>query len=316
MIRWGILGAGNIANRFAVSLKNDDRAELVAISCRTLEKGNTFAKKHNVNTVYLSHNELLEDKEIDAIYLALPHGLHHEWCIKAIEAGKAVLCEKPVALNAKQVKDIVKKATDNNVLFMEAMKSRFVPAYKKMMELIEAGKIGEIESVEASLCNDMPFPADNKTYHTEPGQGGVLLDCGIYCTSLLEQFSEGKCTVDNIECDVRNTVDYYVKADLNFENIAGKIETAFTEKKPRTGIITGTKGKIILDELHRSQKLTLCENGEEEKVFEIPYDVDDFYSEISHFNDLLLAGKTESDVMSYKSSIRCAEIIDEIKAKF
>lgn len=104
MIRWGILGAGKIAYRFASSLEQEADSVLAAISCRSQEKADRFAQAHPVEKIYIGYEKLLADPQIDAIYLALPHGLHEEWAIRAIQAGKAVLCEKPAALDAGQMR--------------------------------------------------------------------------------------------------------------------------------------------------------------------------------------------------------------------
>ena len=314
MVNWGILGAGNIAHRFAASLQHHPDGDLVAISGRNAEKLAIFATQFGVGQVYLDHAALLTDPSINAIYLSLPHGLHREWALKALYAGKAVLCEKPATLNANEMREIAKTARLTHTLFMEAMKPRFVPLYAQLQILLEKGIIGTVTRVETSLCNNMPFEIMGNSYHTQLGQGGCLLDCGCYCASWLEALLPGAPHVEHVECLIKNELDYYINAELRFGNKTARLECAFDRAKPRQAVIYGTNGHIILDELHRPQKMILSLLGQISQTFTVPYYVDDFYGQIDHFMQCLQNNKIESDIMPFMSSIRCAEILDKIKA--
>ena len=137
-IRWGILGAGSIAHRFAAALERVEGAELVAISGRNAERLSAFAEKHRVDmgkcyasasdNGWKAHERLLLDDDVDAVYIALPHGLHATWSCRALSAGKAVLCEKPAVLAGAQADEVARAARESGALFMEAMKPRFTPA--------------------------------------------------------------------------------------------------------------------------------------------------------------------------------------------
>ena len=186
MVRFGILGAGNIAHRFAASLAHVKDAQLVAASRRSREGAQAFldeVPREGDARAYGSHRELLADADVDAIYLALPHEFHHEWAIAALRAGKAVLCEKPAMLSAAQMAEVAAVAREEGLLFMEAMKPRFVPLYQQVMAATQG--LGAIRCVEASLCNDMlAHVRGASTYHLTPGPGaGVLLDCSTYAAS-------------------------------------------------------------------------------------------------------------------------------------
>lgn len=307
MIHWGIIGAGNIAGRFAKSLQNEPRCILAAVSSRSQAKAETFAEKFNAEKFYAGHELILADKNIDAVYIALPHALHKDFSIKALQAGKAVLCEKPATLNFAEMKEIAAVARTEKILFMEAMKPRFVPLYQKIKSA--RNEIGEITRVDTSLCNLMEL--SGKTYHTQQGQGGALLDVGIYCASWLEDFLGENFTVKNVTAKIEGGVDFYVDAEIIFGGGVGKLECAFDRKKPRQAILHGTHGKIIVDELHRPQSATI--NG---KSISAPYEVDDFYGEIRHFVNCLEAGKNESEIMPLSASLNCAKILDGIRKNF
>ena len=352
-VRWGILGAGRIAHRFATSLAHEERSRLVALSCRSEEKAATFAAAHDVpaedalsdealgGRANAAHEALLARNDIDVIYLALPHGLHRRWATAALRAGKAVLCEKPATLNAAEMREVSRVARETGHLFMEAMKTRFTSLYRHLRELVLAGAIGEVVRVETALENDMGGRISSRTdYMSDPRQGGVLLDTGIYCAGWLEDYLPGAPTVTNAVARYDTGVDSFVDAELVFgaggnseddagraESVAGPDRTARpllrtarliaagdTAELPRQARIVGTAGKITADDLHRPQHARLILANGEERDFTIPYEVDDFFGQIRHMTDLVLAGAKESPVMSLSASIRCAEILDAIRA--
>lgn len=394
-IRWGIIGAGRIAERFAASLAHDARAQLMAASGRTPGKVAAFAARYGISPerAYAQapvgksapagadvgaaapvaptareadsagavcpsaepagtacaaakaagvtlcadpHARLLADPDIDAVYLALPHGLHLTWAVATLEAGKAVLCEKPAALTADEARQIAAAARRTGGLFMEGMKTRFVPLYAEVRRLLEAGAIGRVARVEASLCNDVPRASLEGTYLLDGAQGGALLDCGIYCASWIEDLLPGAFMAsDRRRTDYRG-VDAYSAAELSFFSpsagegeCAGSaqdgevpaavpaspaatafLECAFDRAKPRQAVLIGTAGRIVVDDLHRPQRMSVEIQGRDPQVVERPYKVDDFYGEIAHFNDLIDQGAQESPIMPLAASIRCAEILD------
>lgn len=315
MIRWGILGGGNIARRFAQSMEDVSGSRITAVSCRSREKAEDFAGRYGIERAFGSHESLLEDDQVDAIYLALPHGLHCRWAVRALKAGKAVLCEKPAAMSEEEMRLIAGTARECGVLFMEAMKTRFIPAYREVKRRIGEGAIGEVVSVETSLCNAMPFDSARPTYHTDPSQGGALLDVGIYCACYLEDFLRGDPVLKDLKAEIQGGVDFYADAELAFSSGRGRLTCAFDRAEPRRALITGTKGKILVEELHRPREFTVFTGAGEEKVL-IPYEVDDFYGEIVHFADCLKEGRKESPVMPFDASIRCARILDRIREGF
>jgi predicted dehydrogenase len=315
MIRWGILGGGNIARRFAQSMEDVSGSRITAVSCRSREKAEDFAGRYGIERAFGSHESLLEDDQVDAIYLALPHGLHCRWAVRALKAGKAVLCEKPAAMSEEEMRLIAGTARECGVLFMEAMKTRFIPAYREVKRRIGEGAIGEVVSVETSLCNAMPFDSARPTYHTDPSQGGALLDVGIYCACYLEDFLRGDPVLKDLKAEFQGGVDFYADAELAFSSGRGRLTCAFDRAEPRRALITGTKGKILVEELHRPRELTVFTGARKEKVL-IPYEVDDFYGEIVHFADCLKKGRKESPVMPFDASIRCARILDRIREDF
>lgn len=316
MVRFGILGAGNIAHRFAESLKHEQKAVLTAVSCRNPEKGRFFLEQFGAEKVYGSHEELLQDDSVDAIYLALPHQLHAEWAVKALNAHKAVLCEKPAAMSAEEMQQIIDAADKNKVLFMEAMKPRFVPLYDELKKLMEKNLIGELLRIETSQCILCRSDRIKNTYHSNPEAGGSLLDCGIYCASWIEDFLSGTPALGKIYGSVRDNVNYYTDAELGFDDKTARMECAFDRKKPKQAVLYGTLGHIIVEQMHRPEEMTVYCNGKAPYTVRKEYEIDDFYGEIHEFAVCFEEGKMESDKMSKKASLRCLQILDKVKSGF
>lgn len=316
VIRWGILGAGKVSYRFAESLKNESSSELVAIALRNKEKAELFLEKYPCNHVYFDYEELIEDDEIDAIYLSLPHSLHKEWAIKALNKKKAVLCEKPAAMNAEDMQEIRDAAQANRCLFMEAMKFRFVPAFKEIKTLIDSGRIGKLQHIDTSYCVEIPTDLLKDSYHTKACEGGALLDVGIYCAGWIEFLIKEPIQAKKTYADVRNGIDYYVECFLESSSgVTARIEVSFKRSKLKKTILVGEKGSIEIFDMHRPQKFIITTQDSKETI-EVPYIYDDFFGEITHFVELLKADNTESNIMLLEDSIRCAEILDKVRNEF
>ena len=179
IIRWGILGCGKIAHKFASDLRLVQDAELVAFGSRNRERGEAFAKDFPAKYIHDSYEELAANEEVDVIYIATPHNLHYENTMLCLNHNKAVLCEKPFAINAKQSREMIALAREKNVFLMEALWSKFLPHYNKMQEMIHGGMLGEIKSVLIQF-GFKPVPPIAARIFDPALAGGTMLDIGIY----------------------------------------------------------------------------------------------------------------------------------------
>ncbi|OGV35926.1 MAG: oxidoreductase [Lentisphaerae bacterium GWF2_49_21] len=182
-IRWGIIGAGGIAKAFAKGVQHSKTGEMLAVGSRSQEKADAFAKELNVPRKYGSYEALLADKDVQAVYIATPHPMHAEWAIRAAEAGKHILCEKPAALNHFELMAMIEAAKDNNVFFMEAFMYRCHPQTKKLVELLREKVIGEVRVIQATFSFHAGFNPEGRLFKNQLGGGGIL-DVGCYCTSM------------------------------------------------------------------------------------------------------------------------------------
>lgn len=312
MIRWGIIGAGKIAQRFVKSLAHESNSELYAVSCRTLSKAQQFADTYHAQKAYGSYVELLQDPNVDAVYITLPHGYHYIWSIKAIKAGKAVLVEKPAGINAFEIEGIMEVLKQHPVLWMEAMKPRFTPLYQKIHKLIEEGTIGDIQEIHTVLNSKQPQEVIENSYLSDPVYGGALLDCGCYCTTWITDYTKGKVRIDHIDVYLQDGYDLHTKVQMHIGNTLVTLETAINQPEKKEVLMKGTKGEIRIQDLHRPTSAEL-KTEDKVEIIDCPYEIDDFYGEISHFVNLLQSGEKNSSIMSIQTSLETAMLLDRIK---
>ncbi len=311
MIHFGIIGAGRIAKRFAASLAHEAGAELLAISGRNPEKMEAFAQTFSCGRIYLSHDELIGDPEIDAVYVALPNAFHKEFVCKALRAGKAVLCEKPAAVDAAQMAEMTACARECGVLFMEAMKVRFTPCYRRVREMVRGGALGEIRRIE--IRHGVIVSEGDGPRH-DPASGGVIRDLGIYAVSWPADLLDGELRVVRAHTELVRGCDMYAEADFLAESGAEvSITVAYDRKIPSEVRIEGSEGVLEIRNMHRPDAMTLTRPGGEREACGIPYEIDDFYGEVHHFCELLRAGKTQSEIMSLADSERTAALMDAMR---
>lgn len=244
-IHWGILGTANIAVKKVIpSMQAGNLCEISAIASRNLDKAKTAADELNIEKHYGSYEELLEDSEIDAIYNPLPNHLHLEWTRKAAEAGKHVLCEKPLGMNAAEVRDLVTVCDKTNVKIQEAFMVRTHPTWLKVKDLIQSKQIGDLRSISGffSYYNDDKSNIRNKL---EMG-GGALMDIGCYCINISRFIFDGepKRVSGLIARDSETGVDKMTSALMDFRR-GHSIFTCSTQLVPyQTMQFFGTSGRI------------------------------------------------------------------------
>ena len=182
-IRWGILSTGYIARQFAEGLSTLADARIAAVGSRKPERAAEFAERYGIPRSYGSYEELAHDPDVDVLYIATPHRFHKDNTLLALAAGKAVLCEKPLTLNAAEAEVVVSTARQSKLFLMEGMWSRFIPAMVKAKQMVDDGTIGDVQIVASDFGFTAPFDPKSRLYDPELG-GGSLLDVGIYPVSL------------------------------------------------------------------------------------------------------------------------------------
>ncbi len=246
-IRVGVLGAAAIV---PMALTNPARvvpeAQVVAIAARDPKRAHAFARKYHIPRVHQTYSDLLADPDIDAIYNPLPNSLHAEWTIRALKAGKHVLCEKPFASNAQEAEEMAKTAHETRLVLSEAFAYRYHPLTKRVKEIIASRELGKIQHIEAQFC--FLLPSLNNIRFKYELAGGALMDCGCYPISLIRFLAEAEPTVDRAEARLfAPQVDHKMSADLSFADgkTAHLVCDLLSPKLFRSSLkIEGNEGKL------------------------------------------------------------------------
>jgi predicted dehydrogenase len=317
-IRWGILGAGKIANKFAADLKLVSDAELVAIGSRDASKASAFAAQHSIPTIFNTYESLASSPMVDVIYVATPHGFHYDHVKLCLQHKKAVLCEKAFALNSAQLREMVALARKQKVFLMEAFWTKFIPQYKAMQKIIQSGDIGEIKFIQADFGFRAPEPLAQRLYDPALG-GGSLLDIGIYPVFLAQSILGKPVEVNAMMTPYASGVDEQCAMILKFENNAlAVLSSTFAADTPVEATIIGTEGRIHMrNRFHNTAGTMELVKGREEKDRQ-PVEVEresgfGYQYEARHVGECLRNGLIESPVMSLEDSLLLMETIDRIK---
>jgi len=315
-VRVGILGTGNIANSFAEGLSNAADLELVAVGSRTRKNAERFADLHGINEHYSSYDDLVADPKVDLVYIATPHSHHQQHSLLRLEAGKAVLCEKPFAINASEAQMVVDCARDLGLFLMEAMWSRFLPAFVKLRELLAEDVIGPVQLVIAGGGFQPERGSDHYLWKPELG-GGVLLDAGVYPVSLTSMMlgppTQVKAfgTVGEYDVDEQDTMllshDGGTTAMLYVS-----LNTSFSPDIT----IMGTSGRIYVHPpMFAPSRIDIHVQGEDVLHIDCPIVGNGYHYQAVAAAAAMHAGKTESDVMPLDETISIMRTLDEIRGQ-
>jgi len=252
-LRIGVLGCANIARQFVRDLDGSPKVIVVAAASRRLESALEFSKTFGLERSYGSYEALLADAELDAVYIPLPNSLHAEWAIKAAEAGKHVLCEKPLALNLQQAKDMFDVARSNRVMLLEAFPYAFQPQTGAMLKLLQDGAVGDVRSVQACFGFTLANPDGNIRLNPDLG-GGALLDAGSYALSITRLVMG--CAPVAVVADASWTdsgVDISTMATLYYaDGRRAQLSCAMNAANHRRATIVGSAGTIETEYLNHT----------------------------------------------------------------
>lgn len=307
---WGVLGPGNIAVRFTNDLKRLSDATLLAAGSRSLDKAEAFARRQGAVRAYGSYEELLRDRDVDAIYVATPHNFHRQHAIMALEHGKAVLCEKPMEVNAARVREMVAAARRHDQFLMEAMWTRFLPVISGVRQWIKEGRIGEIRLVAANFGFRTAWNPDSRLLNLSLA-GGATLDVGVYVVSLAHMLLGAPSTVQAHAHIGQTGVDELTSMILGYPTGAmAQLSCAVRANISDGARIYGTEGYIDVPEFWHATKATLQVAGEEPEVItgEAGY-----HFEAAEVADCVRTGLKESPIMPLDETIAIAETLEEVR---
>ena len=324
-IKFGFIGTGNIANCQAPAVKGSQGAELYACAARTLSKAKEFAAKWDIPVAYGSYDELFADPKVDVVYIATPHMNHAELSIKAMRAGKSVLCEKPAAVNEKQLREVLAVSRETGCFFMEALWTRFHPLFAETLKLVKSGEIGDVKAIFADFCSNVSYTPGSRLYEPELA-GGALLDMGIYPLMYACSVVAAVQGVPLSKLDIARTVSFCRKTEkgvdafdsitMEFPRIASGKRSANSEaagvddgsavvavittsidsgagNRIHSAKIVGTKGTIHVPGFWYAEKLGIMSSeGELVDKRELPFDVNGYEYETREVIRCVNAGRS------------------------
>lgn len=315
-IRWGIVGAGNIANTFAKDIVLVANAELVAVAARREADARQFAERHGIARAYGGYSSLLADEAIDAVYIATPHTLHLGNAADALEAGKAVLCEKPLTTSAEECRRLLEVAAGTGNFLMEAMWTWFLPAIRQAKAWVDTGRIGKLRHIRAEFGYPKRFDPHHRVYDPELA-GGVLLDMGIYPIALARLFVDAAPDrVQVISHHAPNGVDDDVVMNFDYGDCVASLATSFRCKLPNTACIIGTEGYIEIPHFWSASSCRLVVMHELVDSFNDGRQGSGFEFQIAACSGDILAGRRQSAIVTHAASLAFQEDMDRVRAAF
>jgi dihydrodiol dehydrogenase / D-xylose 1-dehydrogenase (NADP) len=305
LYRWGILGAGGMARMMAEDIALSPRGIIHAVASRSPSSAEAFGKEFHVKKIYATDQELVHDPEVDVVYISSPHNAHFTNATLALEAGKAVLLEKPFTVNSNEAEKLVDLARAKSIFLMEAMWIRFLPIIRELRKILDDGAIGEVRLLKAAFHQLLDFGPEHRLYNPNLA-GGSLLDLGIYPISLASfVFGELPNEIASIPFIGATGVDEHFGAGADGLH-------------PQDIQIFGPKGEIRISG-HKYWKLdhmTLTIYGESVKEFNEPFEGGGYLFQAEEVHRCLDSGQTESEGIPLEETIAIMQTLDQLRAQW
>ena len=293
----------------------------MAVASRSQESADAFAAKYDIGRAYAGYQRLLEDPDVDAVYVATPHTLHYQNTIDAIKARKHVLCEKPFTVSVRESRNLFRMAEQSSVFVMEAMWTYFLPAIQKAQEWVAQGRIGRLRQVKADFGYPLlPYDPGRREYNAELA-GGCLLEMGIYPVALARLFIQqdpvdiqvvAHKAPNGVEDDVAMLFDYGDSAD----GVVATLATSFRSKLQNWAYVIGEEGYIAIPDFWRAHECSLYHLDSCVDHFADGRKSRGFNYETVAVNEDILAGRQQNDIMPWSNTIRFQEDMERVKERF
>lgn len=316
ILRVGIIGAGWIANKMAEALAPLMQAEVYAIASRTYQKALDFAEKWGVPLAYGSYEELVNDPDVDLVYIATPHSHHYPHTKLALEHGKPCLVEKAFTANAAEAEELLELAKEKNLFLTEAIWTRYMPLSHKVKELMESGIIGEPRLLSATLC----YMMEHKERIVRPDLcGGALLDLGVYCLNFARMYfgTDITHTVSNVQIGPSG-VDLQECISLCFaDGKMANLQAGALTLNDRQGIINGTEGYIRVDNINCPEQIDVYRNYQLVATYRRPAEMVNGYEyQVLECKRCLEEGLLESPMMPHAETLSIMRQMDVLREEW
>ena len=311
-IQWGIIGLGSIANKFATDLSSVEDSQLVAVASRSQQKAAKFAFKYNSKKAYDSYEKLVKDSQVDAVYIATPHRFHKEHTLLCLRHKKAVLCEKPFAMNLQDVTEMVEVAKEHNVLLMEALWTFFLPHFNYVIGIVKSEKFGKLKSLEADFGFFHPYNIEHRLFNKQLG-GGSLLDIGIYPIFVaLSSLGKPK-SIAAVATFFDNGADSSCSLIFDYGITKAYLKSSLLEETPTEAIFTFEDAVVKLNTRFHESPIVTIYKDEKQEMLDFNYKTFGYSYEIAHFSQLIREGKKQSNIMTFEFSKKLISTMDEVR---
>jgi predicted dehydrogenase len=311
-LKWGILGLGKIANHFCKDLLLIEDSDLYAVSSRSIEKANSFASRYNSEVSYGSYEAILEDPHVDIIYIATPHDSHLQYAMAAIDAGKHVLCEKPLAVNYAQVSRLTEAAQKKGVFLMEALWTRFIPVIEEVISKIKGGEIGIPTYLHSTFSFFKEIDYTSRLFNPDLA-GGSILDVGLYPVFLCYTLFGMPQSIAASGIVTDRGIDLQMTALLDYGGGSAQLMSGLQTDCDMTSKIYGTEGQLIIDSRwHEAQSYQIIKPNEEIR-YKHPTIGRGYAHEILECMKCIENNQLQSSKWSHQDSLNVIAILDEIR---
>lgn len=313
---WGVIGPGRIAQQFANGLNVIDDANLYGVASTSAERAAEFAKKNNGEKTFTSYAALVADPQVDAVYVATPHRYHFENVMLCLNAGKPVLCEKPLTVNAAETKKLIETSRSKKTFLMEALWTRCLPIYEQIRKWLDAELIGDIKYMCSTFGFVAPKAEDDRWLNPELA-GGTLLDMGIYPISVSQWVAGQDPQSFSVQAVLGKTgVDELTAVTLKYPSgVISQFNSNFLVRNTNDFFIYGTKGRICIQPNYwGASDATLFTEGQELTVSK-PFTGGGFEFQTKEAMHCIRAGLLESPKMTHTESLANMELMDKIRAE-
>jgi predicted dehydrogenase len=313
---WGIIGPGRIAQQFAAGLKVIDDAALYAVASSSSERAQAFAAQHGGEKTYTSYEALVNDPQVDAIYIATPHRFHIENALLCLKAGKPVLCEKPLTVNAAETQQLIETARAHKVFLMEALWTRYLPIYQPIREWLDAKAIGDLKLLVSTFGITVPTDQGDRWLNPELA-GGTLLDMGVYPIAVSQWIMGQMPQSFSAQAYLGRTgVDELTAGLLKYENgVISQFHSSFITDGANDFVIYGSSGHIRIHAAYWAATQATLVTSDQTLTVSKPFRGGGFEYQIEEAMRCIRAGLLESPGMTHADTLANMQLMDNIRAE-
>lgn len=309
-VKWGVIGPGRIAESVVPDFAHVPDAELVAVASRSAERGEAFARRHGIGRVHTGYRAILDDPDVDVVYIATPHPQHRAISLAALEAGKAIMVEKSFTVSSVATREVATVARNRGVFAMEAMWTRFFPVIVRLRELVAEGAIGEVRSVQADLGVRNRTAPDDRFYSPELG-GGALFDLGVYVVSFAQMLLGSPSVIAAAGALTPSGVDLEESIVLGWpDGRSAALQVSLQSAMPGSARVIGTEGWIeVPPRFHHPDRIVVHRHGADPEEIVLPATGRGYTHEIDEVTRRVAAGEIESPVMPLADTVAVQDVM-------